>query len=90
MRNLITKIVKWLKADRSLHLMVSTALVILFFGIFGNLPIAFGIAIAIGIAKEFIYDKWMKKGSFEIQDIVADLIGTFIGIAYCTWIMLMV
>lgn len=33
----------------------------------------------VGIAKEFVWDKWLKKGSFEKKDLLCDLIGIIIG-----------
>jgi len=32
-----------------------------------------------GLAKEFIYDKWMKKGTFSGADMLATLWGTIVG-----------
>ena len=37
------------------------------------------ITAVVGVAKEFVYDKWLKKGTFEIKDLVCDLIGILIG-----------
>lgn len=33
----------------------------------------------VGIAKEFVWDKWLKKGTFEKKDLLCDLIGIIIG-----------
>jgi len=34
-----------------------------------------------GLAKEFIWDKWMKKGTFNWEDMLATLWGTCVGFA---------
>lgn len=33
-----------------------------------------------GLAKEFIWDKWMKKGTFDRKDLLADAAGAALGI----------
>lgn len=33
-----------------------------------------------GLFKEFVYDRWMKKGSFEKRDFLADGIGIVLGL----------
>lgn len=34
----------------------------------------------VGILKELIWDKWLKKGTPEWRDIVSDIIGIIIGV----------
>lgn len=38
------------------------------------------ITLIVALGKEFIYDKLLKKGCFDKQDIVADVIGILIGL----------
>ena len=38
------------------------------------------IALAIGIAKELVWDLWLKKGTAEWRDIIADVVGIAIGV----------
>lgn len=38
------------------------------------------LTILIGILKELIWDKWLKKGTPEWRDIVSDIIGIIIGV----------
>lgn len=46
------------------------------------MPIYWAIAVTLIIAlgKEFIYDKLLKKGCFEVKDMIADVIGVIIGL----------
>ena len=37
------------------------------------------ITLAIGIAKELVWDLWMKKGTAEWRDIISDTVGIIIG-----------
>ncbi len=54
-------------------------------------PISLFIGIVVGIitafAKEFIWDKWMKRGTFDWMDIWATLAGVSISTVavYCIW-----
>lgn len=84
------KIVNWLKPDKSLHIMISTALVVLFFGIFKSIFIATIITMLLGLIKEFVWDKYLKNGTYSNQDLLADFIGTIIGICYCAYCWLMI
>lgn len=73
------KILNKVGTDKVLHLTVSATI--------AHLPIVVGcawwlaaaITLSIGIGKE-IYDKISGKGTPEWQDLVADIIGTVIGI----------
>lgn len=37
-------------------------------------------AVLCGLAKEFVWDKWMKKGTFDRKDLMADAAGAVLGI----------
>ena len=37
------------------------------------------ITLAIGIAKELVWDRWLKKGTAEWKDIIADAVGIALG-----------
>ena len=47
------------------------------------------ITLAIGITKELVWDRWMKKGTAEWRDIIADVVGVLLGvfiiILYASW-----
>ena len=46
---------------------------------FMPLWLAMLIVMVVAIAKEVVYDKWMKKGKCEWKDIVCDVVGCAIG-----------
>lgn len=47
------------------------------------------IAITFSLLKEFVWDKWLKKGSFEIADLVSNGLGIIEGtIMYLIYTML--
>lgn len=75
----MNKILSYLTRDRLLHIVFSTALVVIFNLIF-SWVIAAILALMVGLGKEFIWDKWMKKGTFDIHDIISDIIGIILGI----------
>ena len=41
--------------------------------------IGFALMFLIGLYKEFVHDKWMGKGFFEIEDLIADFLGCVVG-----------
>lgn len=72
------KILEWLGQDGLLHIVVCSILVGAL-NIVMPLWLAVVITAVVGGAKEFVYDKWLKKGTFEIKDLVCNLIGILIG-----------
>lgn len=74
MKKLIEKIKKWVGLDGLLHALACYAIGMTA-GAFVNHGLAFSIAVFIGLAKEAIWDSWMKRGSFEFKDLACDLIG---------------
>ena len=72
------KILEWLGQDGLLHIVVCSILVSAL-NIVMPLWLAVVITAVVGVAKEVVYDKWLKKGTFEIKDLVCDLIGILIG-----------
>lgn len=62
---------------QKLHLLAGYA-VALTFGIFS--PAAGAVAgILAAFGKEFVWDKWMKRGTFEWQDLNLTLVGVLVG-----------
>lgn len=88
MKKLLSKICDWLKPDKSLHIILSTALVVLFFGITKSLVISSLVTVAIGLIKEYVFDGLLKMGAKNVDDIYADLIGTLIGISYVGYLLI--
>lgn len=64
----------YVRMDGLLHIL---CVAILAFSLFSFLPFISSIAIAaaVAVAKELIYDLWLKKGVAEWHDIICDLAG---------------
>ena len=46
------------------------------------------VAVTLSLLKEFVWDKWLKKGTFEIADLVSNGLGIFEGsIMYLIYIL---
>lgn len=75
---MIKKILEYTGQDGLLHIICSSLLVGLL-TLFTTLTVAVITTAAVGLAKEFIWDKHLKKGTFETKDLICDLIGIFIG-----------
>lgn len=61
-----------------LHILLSTAIVLIV-QVFAPWWVAVLVAVLIGLAKEFVWDRWMKKGTFEVKDLLCDLTGIVLG-----------
>lgn len=75
---MINKIFNYFGFDGLIHIICSNLLVSLLQLIL-PLWIAIIITAVIGIGKEFIWDKLMKKGTCSEKDIISNLIGIIIG-----------
>ena len=71
---LFTKVWGYVRVDGLLHIL---CVAILALSLFSFLPFIASIAIAaaVAVAKELIYDLWLKKGVAEWHDIICDLVG---------------
>lgn len=80
MKRIWDNINKWIRTDGWLHILVSCTIV---FALEWHRPVWVVpvIAIAIGIGKE-IYDKVSGKGTPEWHDLICDVIGIAIGMAF--------
>lgn len=76
---MVKKVIDYFGTDGLLHIICSSILVSVLSWVF-PLLFAIGATMLIGIAKELIWDKALGKGSCERKDVVADFIGTIIGI----------
>lgn len=81
-KDLFNRMINWAKGiydffgfDGFLHIVISFILVKLFGYIGLPLYLAIIFTAIIGLAKEFIYDKYLGKGSCSKKDLIADLIG---------------
>ena len=64
--------------DKIKHFIGSAGMTVVF-GIFVNILVAAGIALAIGIAKELVHDYLLKKGNCEWGDMYANTAGVIAG-----------
>lgn len=76
---MVDKIVKYFGQDGLLHILCSIIIVSLV-DLVAPMWVAVIIGALVGLGKEFIYDKWMGKGTFDKKDLVADLVGIIIGV----------
>lgn len=75
-----------MKKDKLYHLIAGFAIALIF-GLFN--PIAgLVIAISAGFAKDVVWDLYLKKGTFELLDILATAVGAVIGAIVSTTINL--
>lgn len=85
---MIGKILNWFGADGLAHVLVSLVLCAIL-GAFLPLWTAVLVTFAVGLIKELVWDKLLKKGTAEWRDIVSDtagiLLGVFIIILYTLW-----
>lgn len=85
---MIGKALNWFGVDGLAHMLVS---LILCSVLAAFLPCwaAVLITLAVGFIKELVWDRWLKKGTAEWRDIIADaigvLLGAFIIILYASW-----
>lgn len=83
-----TKYVNNLKMDNVLHAYVSTFICVILFSIFNlfiplfwlSLLCAFVVTHTIGYCKEKIIDEYIRKGKFELKDIISNLVGNSLGV----------
>lgn len=75
---MIGRLLKYFGQDGLTHILVSLVLCAVL-GAFLPLWAAVLITLAIGIAKELVWDKWLKKGTAEWKDIIADAVGITLG-----------
>lgn len=72
------KVFNYFGFDGLKHVIASNLIVVLI-NVFLPLWIAVVIAAAVGIGKEVVWDKILKKGTFDKRDIISDAVGIVIG-----------
>lgn len=88
---IINKFYKWIDTiakDQVLHSYLSTVITNITFAICmicGICPwLSFGISgivtVLIGLFKEYIIDKWLRHTRVEKKDLIADIVGTILGL----------
>ena len=82
------RLLKYFGQDGLAHILASLVLCTVL-GVFLPLWAAVLIVLAIGIAKELVWDLWLEKGTAEWRDIVSDAVGILLGvliiILYTLW-----
>ena len=73
-----TKVLDYFGADGLLHMLCSAVLVSVISWL-APLWLAALATLIVGVVKEIIYDKLMKRGTPQWKDLVADLVGIAIG-----------
>ena len=63
--------------DKLKHFLLGIA-ISLFFGVLISPVLGFVLAIFAGVAKEMIWDKWLKKGTPELLDFLATALGSIL------------
>ena len=71
---MIAKILGYFGQDGLAHILVSLILCVVLEA-FMPVWIAALVTIAIGFIKELVWDMWMKKGTAEWRDLIADAVG---------------
>ena len=73
-RKYISTVCNYVRIDGLLHIL---SIAVIALSLFSFLPYFASMAIsaAVAIAKELVYDLWLKKGTAEWHDIICDAIG---------------
>ena len=77
---MIAKMLGYFGQDGLAHILASLVLCTVL-GVFLPLWAAVIIALAVGIIKELVWDKLLKKGTAEWRDMVSDAVGIALGVA---------
>lgn len=78
MKEKFEKIINYVGLGGMLHILCSV-IVVSVVNLFFPLWVAIIVAALAGAGKEFIWDKWLGRGTFEKKDLICDLIGIVIG-----------
>lgn len=65
---------KLLQSDKLLHNFVNY-IIALTLSLFTNYYIGLAVAVTASLLKEFVYDKYLKRGCFELWDLAANALG---------------
>lgn len=77
-----------LQTDKLVHNLINYA-ILFTLSILTKYWIGLIVAVTFSLLKEFVWDKWLKKGNFEIADLVSNVLGILEGtIMYLIYIML--
>ena len=74
------RLLKYFGQDGLTHILVSLVLCAVL-GAFLPLWAAVLVTLAMGVAKELVWDLWLGKGTAEWRDMVSDAVGVLLGVA---------
>lgn len=77
---MIGKVLNWFGVDGLAHVLASLVLCAVL-GAFMPLWAAVLVTLAVGVAKELVWDMWLGKGTAEWRDMVSDTVGIALGAA---------
>ena len=79
-----------LQTDKLTHNLINY-IIVFTLSVLTNYWIGLTTAIVVSLLKEFVWDKWLKKGCFEIADLISNLLGIVEGsimyLIYYLWIL---
>lgn len=73
------KLLNALFGEDGLKHILASVVIVLVSQVFAPWWAAICVAIVVGLVKEFVWDRWLKKGTFEVKDLLCDVIGILIG-----------
>lgn len=72
--------------DKLKHFAITVAMVVFLFVITSMLWVSVSVALSIGLLKELWYDLWLKRGTPDIYDMVANILGALSAVLLiCVW-----
>jgi hypothetical protein len=74
--------------DKLRH-MASSGLIVVLLAYFTGIAGATLISLLIGGIKEVVWDKWMKRGCCDPEDLIADVVGALIGAGIMTLMVIL-
>lgn len=75
---MISKVFNYFGYDGLKHVVASNVMVVVL-NLILPLWVAVLVAALVGVGKEVVWDKLMKKGTFDKKDLIADAVGIIIG-----------
>lgn len=78
---------KWTRRDYLLHLIVGSYIYMFTYILTQSDIISFVITAVFGIGKELIWDKYLKRGTPEVEDMVMTILGGLIILIYNNFII---
>ena len=89
MEKIFAFVKKLLQIDKITHNLINYCVLFTLAVLTNNYLIGLGAAITFSLLKEFVWDKWLKKGCFEVADLVSNLLGIIEGsLMYLIYIQL--